>query len=284
MYNLSSGEKDNSKYLLILETYSTLKNHVKSARTLYNIQQDLFSNAYSEDQYDEIACALSIGDELSVPISYEEAKVLFFALNVNHNNIDSKIRSFTKAYIFYQEFEGNYEIVLFIDTKSSIIHLAKIFYREVVPGITVQYKIPFYVVNNSSGYHFTIAECDRYTMLINDRAYFITRKSFNHLLDNNYAKSFRNHDEVMSSMDISISRLLECLDDADFTKRVVDFPFNSSNCLEVSADTLIYAWDEPTEEPKHWVASNSHKYRLDIFYDNIVALNPVESEMTTYII
>lgn len=283
MYKLTTGDMDNTKYIYMLESYPSLKENVKRVRSLYNIQGDLFSNAFSEEDYDEIACAITIGEELSVPISEEEARVLFFALNVNVNNLESRIRSIVKAYIFYNEFEGDYGKVTFIDTKSSIIHLAKIFYRDVVPGITVQFKIPFYVVNGTSGYRFTIAECDKYTMLINDQAEFITRKSFNHLLDGNYAKSFRNHEEVMSNINNSIDILIECIEDASFSSRKVDFPFSTAMCLEVTSDNTIVAWDDPTEKPVQWSKLNN-KYVLDIRYNNIVAMVPKGSEMSIYTI
>ena len=283
MYNLTSGDIDNAKHLYALETFSTLKETIKRNRTLYNVQQSLFENSFTEEDYDDIACALTIGDELSVPISYEEARVLFFALNVNTHNINSRVRSIAKAYMFYQEFEGDYKNVVFIDTKSSIIHLAKIFYRDVVPGISIQYKIPFYVVNSNRGYHFTIAECDKYTILVNDLAHQITRKSFNRLLESRYANSFRNHEEVMNSINCSIEVLLECLEDAEFTKKVVDFPFNNTMCIEVSSDNTIYAWDKPIIDSDDWILQNN-KYRLNCKYTNIVALMPLESEMNIYII
>lgn len=284
MYKLNSGCVDNSIYIKALESFDSLKNNIKDVRTLYNVQEDLFSSHFNEDDYDELACAITMGDELSVPISYEEAKVLWFTLNVNVNNVDSKIRSITKAYLFYQEFDGDHEKVIFINTKSSIIHIAKIFYKDIIPGITIQYKIPFYVVNNKHGYYFTIAECDRYTVLINDQAQHITRKSFNRLLNSNYAKSFRNHEEVMNSIDCSTNILLDCLEDALFTKRIVDYPFNNnSSCLEVSSDNTIYAWDSPKVEPEHWVAKNSNKYQLDVRYNNIVALCPNDSKMIIYV-
>ncbi|MBQ8218418.1 MAG: hypothetical protein IJZ79_01375 [Bacilli bacterium] len=283
MYNLTSGDIDNAKHLYALETFSTLKETIKRNRTLYNVQQSLFENSFTEEDYDDIACALTMGDELSVPISYEEARVLFFALNVNTHNINSRVRSIAKAYMFYQEFEGDYKNVVFIDTKSSIIHLAKIFYRDVVPGISIQYKIPFYVVNSSRGYHFTIAECDKYTILVNDLAHQITRKSFNRLLESRYANSFRNHEEVMNSINCSIEVLLECLEDAEFTKKIIDFPFNNAMCIEVSSDNAIYAWDKPVIDSEDWILQNN-KYRLNCKYTNIVALMPLESEMNIYII
>ena len=283
MYKLNTGDKDNSKHMYALDVYSTLKSRILETRSLHNIHSDLFSNSLSEDDYDELACAITLGDELAVPVSYEEARVLFFALNVNMSNLDSKIRSIAKAYMFYNEFSGDYEQVTFIDTKSSVVHLAKIFYREVVPGITIQYKIPFYVVTSKSGYHFTIAECDKYTMLINDQAEFITRKSFNHLLDGNYAKSFRNHEEVMNSINNSIDILMECILDADFTERKVDFPFDSYSCLEVTSDNTLYAWDSPNADTEHWTAKGN-KYLLDMRYDNFIPMIPKSSEMTIFTI
>lgn len=282
MYNLITGDKDNRKHQYLLETTNELRAIILRHHSLYNVQASIFQNNFDENDYDDIVTALTIGDELSIPISYEEAKILFFALNVNMNNYESRIRSISKAYIFFNDFEGDYSKVTFIDTKSSIVHNAKIFYHEVVPGISVQYKIPFYVVNNNRGYHFTIAECDKYLMLINDEAYNITRKSMNKVLDGNYAKSFRNHEEVMSSLNTNIEVLQECLTDAEFTKQNIGFPFQNSSCLDFNAnDKELLAWDDPIEDVEDW-ENKGKKYRLNKHYENIVALLPKGSSMTIF--
>lgn len=281
MYKLVSGDIDNNKHIYMLEVYDTLRNTIKKNHSNYNVQASIFSGNFDEKDYDDIVSALTIGDELSVPISEEEARVLFFALNVNMNNYDSRIRSISKAYIFYNDFEGDYEKVTFIDTKHSIIHIAKIFYHDVVPGVTIQYKIPFYVVNSSSGYHFTIAECDKYSILINDQVEHITRKSFYRLLDGNYAKSFRNHEEVMNILDTSTDVLLDCITDAEFSKKRIDFPFDNPMCLEFSSDGLLFAWENCLEESDNWI-NKGNKFLLNERYDNIVPMVPRGTEMYIY--
>lgn len=283
MYNLVTGDKDNRKHQYLLESTNELRNIILRNHNLYNVQSSIFKNNFDENDYDDIVTALTIGDELSVPISYEEAKVLFFALNVNMNNFDSRIRSISKAYIFYNDFEGDYSKVTFIDTKSSIIHIAKIFYHEVVPGVSIQYKIPFYVVNSKTGYHFTIAECDQYVMLINDQIYKITRKSMNKLLDGNYARPFRNHEEVMNVLNPNINILIECLQDAEFKQKKIDFNFQNHMCLEFTSDLLLYAWDELREQSEHWDKCGN-KYVLNEHYENIVPLISQGSDMIIYII
>lgn len=283
MYNLITGDKDNRKHQYLLETTDDLRKIILRNHSLYNVQSSIFQSNFDENDYDDIVTALTIGDELSVPISYEEAKVLFFALNTNMSNFDSRIRSISKAYIFYNDFDGDYSKVTFIDTKSSIIHIAKIFYHEVIPGVSIQYKIPFYVVNSKTGYHFTIAECDQYSMLINDQVYKITRKSMNKLLDGNYARSFRNHDEVMSILNANIDILLECLHDAEFEKKKIEYPFSNSMSTEFTSDMLVYVWEDLKEDSENW-DKRGNKYVLNEHYENIVPLLPQGSEMIIFII
>lgn len=283
MYNLITGDKDNRKHQYLLETTDDLRKIILRNHSLYNVQSSIFTNNFDENDYDDIVTALTIGDELSIPISYEEAKVLFFALNTNMSNFDSRIRSITKAYIFYNDFDGDYSKVTFIDTKSSIIHMAKIFYHEVIPGVSIQYKIPFYVVNSKTGYHFTIAECDQYSMLVNDQVAKITRKSMNKLLDGNYARSFRNHEEVMNILNANIDILLECLQDAEFEKKEIEYPFSNPMSIEFTSDMLVYVWEDLKEESENW-DKRGNKYVLNEHYENIVPFLPQGSEMIIFTI
>lgn len=283
MYNLITGDKDNRKHQYLLETTDDLRKIILRNHSLYNVQSSIFTNNFDENDYDDIVTALTIGDELSIPISYEEAKVLFFALNTNMSNFDSRIRSITKAYIFYNDFDGDYSKVTFIDTKSSIIHMAKIFYHEVIPGVSIQYKIPFYVVNSKTGYHFTIAECDQYSMLVNDQVAKITRKSMNKLLDGNYARSFRNHEEVMNILNANIDILLECLQDAEFEKKKIEYPFSNPMSTEFTSDMLLYVWEDLKEESENW-DKRGNKYVLNEKYENIVPFLPQGSEMIIFTI
>ena len=284
MYKLNTGDKDNTKYMYAFEVNPRLKEIIKRNHTQYNVQLAIFSESFDEKDYDDIVAALTIGDELSVPIEQKDAQILFFALNVNMNNFRSRIRSITKANIFYNDFEGDYSKVTFIDTKSAIVHIAKVFYHGVVPGVSISYKIPFYVVNGNAGYHFTIAELDKYTMLINDIAETITRKSLYKLLNRDLSRSFRNHEEVMNAINMDIEILEECLEDANFTKKSVEFPFDNAMCLEITSDNQILAWESLKEESEYWEQKGSDKYLLNEHYSNIVPMLPSGAKMTIYTI
>ena len=282
-YKLQSGDKDNSKHMLMMEMHPELKQIIIKNSTFYTIQQSIFSEKLDEAEEDFLVSALTIGGELKHPIDIKLAQVLYFVLQVNLHNYNSRIRNIAKAYIFYDDFEGDYSKVTFIDTKNAIVHLAKIFYHGVVPGISIVYKIPFYVINGISGYHFTIADLPKYTMLINDQAVTITRKSLYHLLDDKYANSFRNHEEIMAILNPSLDILKECLEDAQFEKYIVDFPFDTPNSLEYTSDNQLLAWESIKNESEYWKSRGKNKYGLNLPFTNIVPFLPDGDKMLVYI-
>ncbi len=283
MYKLISGDKDNTKHLYLLETTTELRPIIKRHHTIYNVQASIFSNNFDESEYDDLVTALTIGDELNVPISYEEAKVLFFALNVNMSNYNSRIRSISKAYIFFNDFEGNYSKVTFVDTKNAVIQLIKIPYIEIIPGVSIEFKIPFYVVSHTNEYHFTIAECNTYTMVVNNELYQITRNSMNKLLNGNYSNIFKHHEDILDTIDTNINILFNCLLDAEFIYKEIEFPFDSSTCLEFTDDNILIAWDSIRENSEDWIQKDVTKYILNEYYTNIVPINPTANKMSIYI-
>lgn len=283
MYKLQSGEQDNSTQLYVLESNAYAQNLIKKTFTIYNIESNIFGPEIDDKTYISMVAALTMGDQLKTPIDEETARLLYFALNTNVKNKNSKIRSMFKAAIFYNDFEGDFSKVTFIDTKNSIIQLAKIFYKEVVPGVSIQYKIPFYVVNGKNGYNFTIADCDKYTMLINDRAETITRKAFYKIFGTSYAKSFRNHEDVINCIDPNVDTLIECLINAGFEKNTVNFPFENALSLEYSSDNTLLAWEELSENNEDWRKLEKGKYMLNKAYNNIVPLVPHEDKMCIYL-
>lgn len=284
MYRLQSGDKDNNTQLFVLESNPYAQNLIKKTYTIYNVEEIIFGPELDNKDYNAMCAVLTMGDQLKTPIDEETAKILYFALNNNVKNKSAKIKSILKAYMFYKDFEGDYSKVTFIDTKNSVIQVVKIFYKDVVPGVSIQYKIPFYAVNGKNGYNFTIADCEKYTMLVNDQAETITRKSFYELFGTSYARSFRNHEEVINYISQETSKLTNCLEDADFKCSTIDFPFNNSLCLEFTSDCDLIAWEDIREEVEDWTQKDKGKYLLNKSYQNIVPIMPHNSKMDIYTI
>ena len=284
MYQLQSGDKNNSAQIFVLESNSYAENIIKKTYTIYNIENVIFGPELDDKDYIAMSAALTMGDQLKTPIDEETARLLYFALNTNVKNKNSKIRSMFKANLFFNDFEGDYSKVTFIDTKNSVIQLAKILYKDVIPGVSIQYKIPFYVVNGKSGYNFTIADCSKYTMLINDQASTITRQMLYKLLGSRYANSFRNHEEVINCIEPRKDILIDCLLDAGFKEKEIDFPFSNSLCLEFTSDAMLIAWEEIDGTSDNWEFKEKGKYLLNKNYQNIVPMQPHDTNMMIFTI
>ena len=287
MYKLESGNRNNTNHLLFLESDSEARALIKKRHSQYNVMDMIFHDRIDEDTCDDVISALSIGDELSVPISEQFARYLFFALCVNITQQKSKIMTISKAGMMYKEYDGDYSKAIFVDQENSIAYLAKIKYDDLVPsntGNTIQYQIPLYTCEDpNKQYFFTIAEQDWYFMRVNERKVLISKKMMLQLIGLAFSKKFNNHEDVLDMIDKSTEVLKECLIDADFSEIKVDFPFDNVMSLEFNENLDIIAWNEPNEQSDDWEQKDRGKYRLNKEYENIVPMKPIGSKMTIYI-
>ena len=286
MYKLESGDKNNYNHFLFLESDPEAKALILKHHTLHNVMYMIFQDRIDADTCDDVISALTIGDELSVPISEQFARYLYFALCVNITQQKMKIKTISKAGMMYKEYDGDYSKAIFVDQENSIAYLAKIKYDDLVPsntGNTIQYQIPLYTcISPNKAYFFTIAEQDWYFMRVNEQKTLISKKMMLQLIGLAFSKKFNNHEDVLDIIDKSTNVLKECLIDADFTEKSIDFPFDNAMCLEFNENRDILAWDEPAEEVEDWERKDRGKYRLNMEYENIVPFKPTGSKMTVY--
>lgn len=286
MYKLESGDKNNYNHFLFLESDPEAKALIYKHHTLHNVMYMIFQDRIDADTCDDVISALTIGDELSVPISEQFARYLYFALCVNITQQKMKIKTISKAGMMYKEYDGDYSKAIFVDQENSIAYLAKIKYDDLVPsntGNTIQYQIPLYTcISPNKAYFFTIAEQDWYFMRVNEQKTLISKKMMLQLIGLAFSKKFNNHEDVLDMIDKSTNVLKECLIDADFTEKSIDFPFDNAMCLEFNENRDILAWDEPAEEVEDWERKDRGKYRLNMEYENIVPFKPTGSKMTVY--
>lgn len=285
MYKLESGNKNNIKHLLFLESDPEAKALIKKHHTQYNVMDMIFQEKIDADTCDDIISALSIGDELSVPISEQAARYLFFALCINITHQKVRIKTISKAGMLYSEYNGDYSKAIFVDQENSIAYLATIHYNSLVPnnrGKIIQYQIPLYTWIGPDKQHiFTIAEQDWYFVLVNDQKTLISRKSMLDLIGMAFSLQFKNHDEILNMIDTSDEILAEVLNDADFRKLTIDYPFD--NEPEFTDDLRLLAWEEPIENiNEDWDILNKGKYLFNKKYENIVPFKPNNYQMTIY--
>ena len=287
MYKLESGDKNNLNHMLFLESDKDARVLITKRHSQYNVMDMIFQERIDADTCDDVISALTIGDELSIPISEQFARYLFFALCVNITHQKTKIKTISKAGMMYREYGGDYSKAIFVDQENSIAYLATIKYNEIVPsntGKTIQYQIPLYTcVSPNKQYFFTIAEQDWYFMRVNDQKVLISRKSMLSLISSAFYKKFDNHEDVLDMIDKSVEILKECLDDAEFSEIKIDYPFDDAMSLEFNENLDVIAWDEPNEQSDEWEMKGRGKYRLNREYENIVPMLPTGAKMSVYI-
>lgn len=288
MYKLESGDRSNVNHLLFLESDPEIRALIKKRHTAHNVSDMIFNEKIDEDTCDDVISALSIGDELKVPITENQARYLFFALCVNITHQKVRIKTISKAGMMYKEYNGDYSKAIFVDQENSIAYLAKIKYDDIVQnnsGNVIQYQIPLYTcISPDKSYFFTIADQNYYYMRVNDRKEIISRKALLSLVNLAFAKKFNNHEDVLEMIDKSTEVLIECLNSASFNKLEVDFPFDNAMVLEFTENLDILAYDEPEEESEDWERKDRGKYRLNKVYENIVPFKPTGPKMTAYIL
>jgi hypothetical protein len=80
MYRLESGDLNNTHHLLFLESDLEARAFIKKRHSQYNVMDMIFYDKIDEDTCDDVISALSIGDELNVPISEQLARYFLCTL------------------------------------------------------------------------------------------------------------------------------------------------------------------------------------------------------------
>jgi len=140
MYKLYSSDYDNYAYRNGLTKHPELIEHYTRLNT-GAIREVIYHSEYTKNVLDNIFMTLTLGDELSDPISYKEAKILFFVACNNYTQ-HKKIRNFAQARLLYDSCNGAYLELARQPEEKTIEHCIHSQHRCLLPGITLIWKFP----------------------------------------------------------------------------------------------------------------------------------------------
>ena len=119
-------------------------------------------------------------------------------------------------------------------------------------------------------------------MTVNGDRYLIPKKTYHLLLGSYYNKMIKSSDKLADMVDSSYENICICLDEAEFNKLKIEFPFENA-LFEFEDGTLVVNSRDIIEENEYWTRANENgeKYIFKRF-DACVPTYPKDSVMNVF--
>lgn len=112
MYKFRSSDVTNGRYIEAVEKHGTQLTNRYINLDLRDIREIIFYDEINDNVYNNCMIVLSIGDQLNIPITESEAKLLFFTLQVNRQvylrECKDRITNLSQAKLMFDVCGGHY--------------------------------------------------------------------------------------------------------------------------------------------------------------------------------
>lgn len=145
MYVLQSGGRNNAEYAGLAEMYPEKANHLTLSMSMERVANLVFDHMDEPRMRKNVGVALTLGDQLPIPMRKQTADVLWFAFLVNTNDGSSvRIKNLQQAYTLYGLYENDYTKVELAEESDRLRFsmMDHVQHGFLFPGFQVSWKLP----------------------------------------------------------------------------------------------------------------------------------------------
>lgn len=276
MYSLRSGDMTNLKEQEMIRSEDFLEKveYVKKKITQDNLMYIIFG---SSEIKQSVTIALTLGDELSIPMEKSVADILFFCCCAKKNG--KSIRNITQAYALYKLYENDYSKIDELEEDEKLRWtLLNGQHSYLLPGYSIKWYIPVSFFSKNGERFVTLSGSSYAKMEVNGETFKIPRRLFL-----NFFKDSMVHGRIIGP-DTEYIRSCFDLGDREALMHALNFIgyHDHAGLREIPIPRIIYAQDDKifcSKNPHsiYWKSLSDHLYVL-LPHCNYVPLCPRDDD------